>query len=42
LLILTWIRIFLASCKMRLMCSHVVFRDRVISEYSRSAMLNFE
>jgi hypothetical protein len=29
---LSWIRILLASCNTRLMCLHVVFRDRVISD----------
>jgi hypothetical protein len=38
----TWIRIFLAFCKMRLMYLHVIFRVRVISKYSRSAMVNVE
>jgi hypothetical protein len=37
----TWVRTSVASWNMRPMCLHVVIRDRVISEQSRSAALNF-
>lgn len=38
----TWIKSLLASCKINLMCLHIMIRDRIVSEQSAGAVLSYE